>query len=274
MATLDTIFKREFKTSRNRLGEHLSLFELPLKKGNLPRVDFYRVLGIEDQYFSRLNNANVMIMRGTELERRLLNTRGEFRVDKTGKLLKEVVPVPRGSIAVLSKVRLGLPFKYKLDGYDYVDYIDSTNDRGEVISRKYIYILPKDKLYKTNLNALAISNRTMKAFSSIKIATWGVGFLYLNVIPYKPNRQYQNTVVLSVKNSLDFSKEISTVMGDLVRLGLISNPSEYVLETGENIAITQQPPAYDSFEYTPYEQSNLSKVSDQEFEEMINELDP
>lgn len=273
MPTLDEIFAREFKLSRNRLGEYLSLFELGLKKGKLPKNDFYRVLGVTDDYYSQLNNTNVMILRGAKLERRLLSSTGGFRTDSLGKLIKQTVSLPKGSVAVLSSVRLGLPYRYKLEGYDYVDYIDNLNEQGEIISRRYVYILPKANLHKVNLNALALSNRPMKSYSGIKIATWGVGFLYLNIIPYKPKKQYQNTVVLSVKNSLDFSKEIGIALNDLVKLGLISEPYEYVLDTGENIALTQVLNSYDILDYTPYEDSNLSTLSDKEFEELLNELD-
>ena len=270
MATLDEIFKREFNQTRSYLKSGISIYDLVLQPTTLPKQDFYNVKGIDDKYYGRLNDYNVSpLPRGYELKRRQLNSNGEFRVRKDGSFFIVNVSVPRGSVAVLSHLAIGLPFSYKVGGFDYVDYIEVKNDSGEVTSRRYIYILPRKYLYKTNFNALAISSKKMKAYQGISIKTWNCGVLYLCVIPYKPNRTYASTIVLTAKVGTNFSNEISSLIGTLYNKGVISNPADYITSEGENVAIDDVDPAYNFMEYAPIDAVSLGSLSEKDLDEVL-----
>ena len=109
----------------------------------------------------------------------------------------------------------------------------------------------------------------MKSFSGMSIKTWGYGVLHLCVIPYKPNLTYTSTQILFAKGGLDFSKEIHSVLSTLVKLGVVSNPQDYVLDTGENIAVTMLDPAYNVMEYEAVSLTPLASLTDKELEEVL-----
>lgn len=267
MAMLDEIFKREFNQTRNHLKGGTSIYELGIKPKALPKNDFYNVKGIEVDYFSKLNDSNVMLLpRGYELRKRLLKSKDErgFRVDKDGNVRTVAVSVPKGSVAVMSPMPIGLPYMYREDGYDYVDYIEAGG------SRRYIYILPTSVLYKANFNALAMSTKKMKSFSGVSLKTWNMGILNLCIVPYRVGRTYDNTIILKVKQSLDFSKEVNQLIGVLESNGVISNPSDYMLDDGENIGVTPIDPAYDSMEYLPLEVSSLADANIKGVEDIMD----
>lgn len=267
MATLDEIFKGEFNKTRNNLKDRKSIYDLGIKPKSLPKNDFYSVKGIEVEYYNKLNDSNVMIVpRGFELRRRLLKAKDEggFRTDKQGNVRTVEVSVPKGSIAVMSPMPLGLPFSFKAEGYDYVDYIEMEG------KRRYIYILPTSVLYKVNFNALALSTKKMKCFSGVAIKTWNLGILNICVVPYKVGRTYESTIILKVKQSLDFTKEVDWVTKVLESKGVISNPLDYMTEEGENIGISPLDPAYDSIEYNPVDVSSLADAKIKGVEDIMN----
>ena len=267
MATLDEIFKGEFNKTRNNLKGCVSIYDLGIKPKSLPKNDFYNVKGVEVEYYKKLNDSNVMLVPcGFELRRRLLKAKDEggFRRDKDGNIRTVEVSVPRGSVAVMSPMPLGLPFSFKAEGYDYVDYIEEGG------KRRYIYILPTSVLYKTNFNALAISTKKMKCFSGVAIKTWNMGILNICVVPYKVGRTYESTIILKVKQSLDFTKDVAQLTKVLESKGVISNPVDYMTEEGENMGVTPIVPSYDSIEYNPVEISSLADANIKGIEDIID----
>lgn len=272
MATLDEIFKKEFNQSRSGLSSQGNIYDLKLPKGSLPSKDFYTVKNVDEEYYDKLNDCNVMLLpKGYPLTRRLLNSDGQFRVKKDGSFFTITVKLPKDSVAVLYNKPLGLPYNYqtKSVGYDYVDYIDLKDAEGNLTGRRYIYILPKSVLYKVNFNALAISTKKMKSYSGMSIKTWGYGVLHLCVIPYKPNLTYTSTQILFAKGGLDFSAEIHSVLSTLVKLNVVSNPLDYVLDTGENVAVTMLDPSYNVMEYEAVSLTPLASLTDKELEEVL-----
>ena len=133
-----------------------------------------------------------------------------------------------------------------------------------------IYILPTSVLYKTNFNALAISTKKMKCFSGVAIKTWNMGILNICVVPYKVGRTYESTIILKVKQSLDFTKDVAQLTKVLESKGVISNPVDYMTEEGENIGVTPIVPAYDSIEYNPVEISSLADANIKGIEDIID----
>lgn len=267
MATLDEIFKSEFNKTRNNLKGYISIYDLGIKPKSLPKNDFYNVKGVEVDYYSKLNDSNVMILpRGYELRRRLLKAKDEggFRTDKDGNVRTVVVSVPKGSVAVMSPMPIGLPFSFKAEGYDYVDYIEVDG------KRRYIYILPTSVLYKANFNALALSTKKMKAFSGVAVKTWNMGILNICIVPYKVGRTYESTIILKVKQSLDFSKDVDQLIKVLESKGVISNPVDYMTEEGENIGVSPIDPSFDSIEYNPLEPTSLADANIKGVEDIMD----
>lgn len=267
MATLDEIFKREFNKTRSNLKGYISIYDLGVKPKSLPKNDFYIVKGVEVEYYNKLNDSNVMLVpRGFKLKRRLLKAKDEvgFRKDKHGNVRTVEISVPRGSVAVMSPMPLGLPYSFRAEGYDYVDYIEEGG------KRRYIYILPTSVLYRANFNALALSTKKMKSFSGVAVKTWNMGILNICVIPYKVGRTYESTIILKVKQGLDFTKDVNNLTKFLESRGVISSPVDYMTEEGENIGISLLTPAYDLVEYNPVELSSLADANIRGVEDIMN----
>lgn len=266
MATLDEIFVKEFNKARNSVSTSKTIYDLGLEPKGLPKQDFFQVKGITIDYYSKLNNLSVMLApRGTKLERRLVKAHGEgYRLDSKGNVRTQEVKLPKGSIAVISNTPIGVPTNFSHEGFEYVDFYEVGG------SRRYIYIIPKQYLYKIHFNALAISSKSMKSYSGISIKTWGLGVLHLCIVPYKVNRTYASTIILRAKGSLDFSKEVGEVLDYLKSIGIISELPLYLTEEGENVAISEVNPAYNPMEYIPVDLVPLSNVSDVDLEAMLN----
>lgn len=272
MPTLDEIYKKDFNKARSSVPPQGTIYDLKLPKGSLPVKDFYNVKGITEEYFDKLNETNVMLLpRGYQLTRRLLNSDGQFRVKKDGSFFTIDIKLPKNAVAVVSNQKIGLPYNHVADseGYDYVDYVDVKDDKGNITGKRYIYILPKSVLYKVNFNALAISTKKMKSYSGLSIKTWGFGVLNLCVIPYKPNLTYTSTQILFARGSLNFNKEIHDVLSELIKLGIVSNPQDYILDDGENIGVVALDPAYNTFEYEPVSLTPLASLTDKELDEVL-----
>lgn len=306
VATLTEIFKREFKTARANLPVNTSIYDLNLPQSSLPKGNFYVVDGITEDLYKDLNGQHVMLyprQGGKPLERRRLNSEGEFMYDRQGNHRIDEIPCPKGYVAVVSRFALTLPYEAERNGYNYVDYFDlpeseanglksskakadielydlfgygeEENSSADVVEgeepliRHFIYVLPKSVLYKVHFNALAVSSKTMKAYEGISVKTWTSGVLHICVIPYKAGNTYANTVILDVKPSLDFEEEVSELLGYLVQHGIMSDPYEYLTDEGENLGISEVVPAYDKFEYQSKDLYSLDNVAEQEFEEVF-----
>ena len=109
----------------------------------------------------------------------------------------------------------------------------------------------------------------MKSYSGLSIKTWGYGVLNLCIIPYKPNLTYTSTQILFAKGGLNFDKEIHSVLSELIKLGIVSNPQDYVLDDGENIAVTALDPSYNAMEYEATSLTPLASLTDKELDEVL-----
>ena len=110
MATLDEIYKKDFNKARSSVPPQGTIYDLKLPTGTLPKQDFYNVKGITEEYYDKLNETNVMLLpRGTELKRRLLNSDGQFRVKKDGSFFTIDIKLSKNAVAVVSNRKIGLP---------------------------------------------------------------------------------------------------------------------------------------------------------------------
>lgn len=231
--TSNNLFYKEFRDMMNQrraLGKSIALskFEVPNMDGVIvgsPKGVIALVKGIKEPFFDRLNGKEVQLMpKGTLYKRKVLSD-GTFRLDAEGKEIKEAVPLKRGSVAILSDVSIGLKRKIEKDGkvvshtpsegYGYVDYVETKN------GRKYIYIVPKDFVYRLNMCALVLSLSSLRNFyKGAKIALKDGTYVNVYVVPYK-YRENSGVRVLGVKSSNDFDTEFANLLKLWQSKGLI-----------------------------------------------------
>ena len=261
---------KEFKRNISRNNSYLNVFQLPVpeslsdaKSVNKPAIAKIP-LGVE--YFEDLNEEVLEVRpRGTQFKRRFIKSDGSFRTDKEGNFLTEDVPLPKGSVAVLSTKVLGIPYNYEFpEGYGYVDFLDTDDGNGKTV-RKFIYFLPAEFIYPLNMCDLVLSSKTLKGYEVSTVQTWREGKVFLGVVPYKPNRTYTNTRILAIKRGLDFSDEVAELIKHWYSRGIISNPNEYKVNIDgmeSSLLFTQLPASYDEMDYEECAEEPLKVVGD------------
>lgn len=243
--TSNNLFYKEFRTMMNQRKANgktiaLSKFDVPPMKGVMngkPKGVIAIVKCIKEPFFDRLNNLEVQLMPKGALYKRKVLSDGSFRIDESGKEVKELVNVKRGSVAVLSDISIGLKRRIEKDGkieshevsegYGYVDYIETQK------GRKYIYILPKDCVYRLNMCALVLSLTALRSFyKGAKIALKDGTYVNVYIVPYK-YRDNNGVRVLGVKSDNDFDKELGGLLQLWQHNGLVFDTRLTYLE--ENI---------------------------------------
>lgn len=253
--TSNNLFYREFRNMmsvRRATGKNINLSHFSIENANTmiqgkPKGVIALVKGIKEPFFERLNNAEVQIVPKGLLYKRQVLSDGSFRLDNEGKEVKEQVPLKRGSVAILSDVCIALKRRYEKDGkiinhepsegYAYVDYIETQK------GRKYIYIVPKDYVYRLNMCALVLSlNNLRNYYKGAKIALKDGNYLNVYIVPYK-YRDNAGVRVLGVKSTNDFDKEFAILLRDWQNSGLVFDSRLTFLEDSlkgiNNIGIIQ-----------------------------------
>lgn len=213
MPSLDQIFAREFKDmaqQRKAMTGAFTLDALAVPKFGVGVDKKRRVLlmGINDEYYGKLNNEEVIYWARPNLKRRKFGAGGAFLKDNTGKIIVEDVPLTQGCIAVISKTRIGVPLKYKpREDFQYVDCYCRNNECS------YIYIIPKKYCYALNQCALVVSLTRLRSFyAGCSVVLCSGHTVYVYVIPYNPLRETYNYRVLASKTSCNFQKEINQLL--------------------------------------------------------------
>lgn len=204
MSSLSSEFLREQRAAI-RVKESRDIFKAPLpestKNWYISGTDIYRVQGIKEEYYNRLNDTDVKkLPAGYVAKRRKIDkvTRS-FKRDSEGNFVYENVPIAANFMAVTSEENISLPFKYKPKekGFDYIDYVTKNG------KREFIYSLCKANLYKVNQTALALSVKNMKNFKGMGYRTWRMGIVFLHVIPYNPRSSYIGSKILETGVGID-----------------------------------------------------------------------
>lgn len=245
--TLEQLFSREFKSAVVLTGNK-DIFSIPLpessKNWEVSGVNMYAIQNIEDTYYGNLNKSIVSRVppENRLARRRIDKAKRSFMRDESGNFVYDEVVVPTGSMAVVSEIKIGLPYNYKLDGFDYVDFVEKPNGVIE-----FIYIIPKKFLYQVNQTALVLSVKNMKNYSGMGYTTWRNGRIFLHIIPYKPSASYVGSKVLKTGYSLNFSAEIKEIIAFWINNNLIPNITLTELSTGENLALKKTDVGYNEF---------------------------
>lgn len=240
--TYDSLFYKEFRdmmNGRRSLAHNYRLVDLPLPElegmtiGE-PKGKMALVKGIKEPFFDRLNGQEVQLVGRTQLQKRQVLSDGSFRTDKDGNFVTTQVPVPHDNVAILSSVSIGLKRFIEVDGvkrehkvtegYRYVDYVEGKQ------GRRYIYIVPKQFVYRLSLCALILTpNKRRVFFKGCKLALQNGNYVYLYVVPYT----YRDNIdirVLGVKSSYNFDTEVTQIIQYWMHIGVIFNLNLTALE--------------------------------------------
>lgn len=257
---LEDLFIKEFRENVRKQGDK-NIHEIPLPKicsnWEVSGTEVDAVKGITKECYNKLNKTVVKrLPKGKEAKRRKIDkvTRG-FVKDSSGKFIYEDYKVPVGSVVVTSTKDIGLSYKDYLSTEGGYGYIDFRIINGEKV---YMYVLPKEVLYKVNQTALVLTVKSMTCYSGYGYNTWGKGIIFLYVIPYSPSRKYEATLVLKTGHTLDYTKEIKTISDFWEGVNLIPNIALSSLQTGENLCLKNVVINSDKI-YNPVEMLPISK---------------
>lgn len=255
MATNEEIFYKEFNRMMQQLKARngvVNLNEIPLPTDidlHQEHSEIVAINGIEDEYYSKLNDTTPLLWGNRKLKRRKFDFRGEFMKDDNGNYIYLDVPLPRDCIAVISDIKLGVPLKYKpTESFDYVDMI-KRND-GKVF---FIYIVPKHYCYKVNQVALVMNVNKMRVYyDGVSLALKNGSTIYLYAIPYKPTNQPKGYRIICTKTSLNFDTELKAIRDYWLKNSIIFDVNKCVITEGirsrNNMAVEVLPTVLDYYE--------------------------
>lgn len=258
--TLEELFVKEFKQEISNIGSK-NIYSVPLPPSSanwrISGTELYGVNGITKKYFSELNKTIARkVPRDYIVRKRVVDKviRG-FKTNDDGSYVYKDVTVPNGSMVISSDTNIKLPYleyiKEPKDGFSYVDFISNNN------KKEYLYIVPKENLYKVHQTALAISVSSMKNYSGSGYKTWRSGIIYIHIIPYNPNSSYVGSKILKTGCTLNYDKEIEEILTYWQQVGFIPMLALCQLESGENIAL--KPTTVGYYEYDPIDKYSLSE---------------
>lgn len=268
--TCEEIFYQEFirmMNERRGMRGVVALNDIPIVPNNwvVDTHDKVMIRGINEPYFSELNDTEAILWSKPKLCRRKFNYKGEFirpKDNPEGYVLEDVV-LPHNCVALVSDVQINIPNsvedkrgKRKLyrpsEGFEYVDVINKRAGDKRIV--KYIYIVPRCYCYKENMVALTIMfNKPRSYYLAAQIALTNGQYIFLEVVPYKPTSNVaKNFRVLKTKTeNLNFDDEIKALLDFWVDNGIMFRPSDCVLYESvkgkENLAYDLLPPVLDEF---------------------------
>lgn len=214
MQSLEQLFVKEFDQMSMQRAAMTGTFTLdalavPKFTKGIDKKRRVLIRGINDEYYGKLNGENALYWARPNLKRRKFGAGGAFLKDKSGNILTEEVSLTQGCIAVVSKVRLGVPFKYtpKDTRLQYVDCVCRNQEKN------YIYIIPKENCYALNQCALVISlNRLKNFYAGYSVMLQSGHRVYIYVVAYNPLRVSHSYRVLVTKTSCNFKEEFSQLI--------------------------------------------------------------
>lgn len=252
MADLENVFIKEFKRNIRSHNVVKNIFDVPLpsivKEWEISGSELFGIKGIPSEagLFSGLNKSIVKkLPKGSIASRRKVDlVKRDFVRDSNNRYVYEDVKIPSGSMVIISRKALELPYGYKspLDGFGYIDFIEN---RGK---REYTYYIPKTCIYSLHQTALVLSVKNMKNFAGMGYLSWNFGLIYLHIIPYKPNYKYVGTKVLKTGLKLNYSEEVKSIVDFWVNNDIIPNIAlcDTILEG--NLVVKETATGYENYE--------------------------
>lgn len=235
MASLDEIFFKEFQAmmyQRKGATGQVNLNEIPLPPGSEKHLfvetrDKVKIVGIQEEYFSKLHGTEALLWGRKQLRRRKFDYKGEFMRDKEGKYILQDVDCPTDCVGVISPISIGVPNTFKSKEQScYVDMVSRKNSDGSM-SHRFVYIIPKKYCYKVKQTALVLSwNKLRRFYQGIGLSMQNGSVLYMYVIPYNPNSAVHNYRVLHCKTDIDYTQEITVIKNFWISNKIIFNPAD------------------------------------------------
>lgn len=263
MSSLEKVFIKEFKRAMRNSLVSKNIYKVPLPDEvdgwEVSNGEVYAVRGIPLESAGMYSNLNKSLVKkvpsGVSVQKRKLDlVKRNFARDGNGNYIYEDVKIPSGSIAVVSKVNLNLPYRYRVadTGFGYVDFVMNGD------TKEFLYYIPKKYLYMANQTALALSVKNMKNFYGKGYLTWQFGTVYLHIIPYKHTRNYVGTKILKTSLTLNYEKEVKTLVDFWVENNIIPNIALCnTIEEG-NLVLKETSRGYD--DYIPVEEFSLVDI--------------
>ena len=287
MAVYENVFAKEFSNmmnDRKSVNTGFSIKDIPCPNLGLITADDYVaggklafVKGIDEPFFSDLNNTNVEVVKGRSFKKRLSyfdeNGKTQFRKEKDGQGMTTEITVEKGFVAVYSSINIHLPNKVEVNGekknynptkgYRFVDFMDT--DKG----RKYLYLIPMQYVYPMELCGLVISlNKHIAYYKGCKVALTNGHYVYVYSIPYK-YRENTGYYLIGAKPSPDFDKEMNQLLDYWMKNNILFDLNMTALENqykgNINLGIVDIPGTCMPSEYVKYTTS-LKKSDIEELE--------
>lgn len=242
MKNLSEIFYNEFKSMMKyrKAGSNITINTLPIPESIKPNVVEKKIVllrGIREEYYSRLNFTGkrhelCTLIGKHKISKKKYMPDGKVRLDAYNQIMREDVVVPRECVAIISSIMIGVKNSYNpKEKFSYVDY----SDNG--VSKRYIYIVPREYVHLVNLCALVLSQNKMRSYyTCIEVCLTDGSIVYLSVIPFKPsttatNRPYR---VLRVEPTANFDKYIESILVFWELSGIMFDRSLTALEEPVN----------------------------------------
>lgn len=276
MASLERVFIKEFK--RNIRSSHISknIYQVPLPKEagdwEVSDSEVYAIKGIPVDsagLYSRLNSSLAKkVPPGVSVQKRKVDlVSRNFSKDRDGRLIYENVKIPSGSMIIVSRTNLNLPYGYKINdlGFGYVDFVMNG------LFKEFLYYIPKKYLYLANQTALALSVKNMKNFLGKGYLTWKFGTIYLHIIPYKNSRSYVGTKILKTSLKLSYEQEVKLIIDYWIANDIIPNISLCNTIDEGNLVLKDTSKGYEDYELVEemslgeteiYGSSNISRTEE------------
>ncbi|MGV3076337.1 hypothetical protein ACEE21_14735 [Clostridium baratii] len=263
MSSLERVFIKEFKRAMRNSLVSKNIYKVPLPdevgSWEVSNSDMYAVRGIPSESAGLYSNLNRSLVKkvpsGVSVRKRKIDlVNRNFAKNSNGDYIYEDVKIPQGSIAVVSKVNLNLPYKYRTSdtGFGYVDFVMNGD------TKEFLYYIPKKYLYVTNQTALALSVKNMKNYYGKGYLTWQFGTIYLHVIPYKHTRNYVGTKILKTSHTLNYEKEVKRLVDFWVANNVIPNITLCNTIDEGNLVLKDTSRGYE--DYIPIEEFSMVDV--------------
>ena len=217
MPNLDDMFIQEFKTMMNQrkamtgpisvhpqknsnnqvIKDDFPISSQILSKQTIMKTNLVYIQGIEDEYYSKLNGLTCMLLTKVRLERKKIDYKGNYILDKNGNIEKERVPVSQGCVAVIAEIPIGVTTAYERSNKSECKYVDTIEKTINGVNRTlFIYIIPKKYCYMVNQSALILTTTKLgensvkgRFYFGLEMAMTNGYYAYMYVIPYNPIRQ-------------------------------------------------------------------------------------
>lgn len=291
MAVFENVLAKEFTDMMNmRKSENtnFSIFSVPYPDLNLITEDSFvdkgrwaYVKGINEKYFSALNNTEVEIVKGRTFQKKLSvldKETGKVVLAKksNGEYLTTEITLKKDFVAVYSPIKIklenniivnGVKKSYKpTDGYSYIDFVETPK------GKKYLYTIPLETVFPVNLCALVISlNQRKVRYKGCKVALTNGHYIFIQSIPYK-FKENPGYVVIGAKTSPNFDKEMKQILDYWMKMGILFDLNLTAVSNqvkgSNNIGIIDIPGSMFDEEYVKYGDALKSYKNVEEYNDL------